>query len=723
MPSALFTWFATFTLTAGALVPAPVRHETAAQAGAPAAQGVAPAGRAVAPAGQAGAPAANAAAPAEVAVEAPSRALLRELTAQPRLAGTTGSRVGAEIVKRHLVAAGWQVEFDEREVLLSYPRSLEFALYPGAAGAPLVERRDRFDADAIPPGDVPKYNAWSASGTVRARVVDAGFGTRADFERLRASGVATEGTIALVRYGKCYRGIKVDLATQFGCAGVLLFSDPASDGAGKGETWPKGPWKADWDAQRGSILGIERVPGDPSTPGYASPAPGATGVKRLAGEQLTDALPHIPCLPIGARDAAVILAQIAPVTVRTQTTVDGVAQFVERVERLGPGPIEARLALDVPRELRTIVNVIARLPGASEKTVIGGAHRDAWVRGANDDGAGTVALLRAAQRLGARARTGWKPKHTLTLAFWDAEEFGMVGSTEWAESRATWLREYAIAYLNADTGVSGPRFQGAGGSPGLLGTLRRALERVPAVKRTDGETPANLWAEWELARAGKGAPELSLPGSGSDFAVFAHHLSLPVLEVGFGGAQGGQYHTTFDDFEFVERWIDPGFAAHECCGELLAELLAEFAERGVLALDPVEAAQTLSARARADATAARETPELARALGQVSNALRILAADFSQPLPRRADLADLGDGPLWEFSPEYRFYRALELPDGLPGRPWFKNPLWAPGLEDGYGSETFPTLRALGATGGDALQAELEAFTARIEAARIVLPR
>lgn len=666
------------------------------------------------------APSANANAPAPTPAEPPSRALLRELTAQPRLAGTTGSRVGAEIVKRHLALAGWQVEFDEREVLLSYPRTLEFALYAGAEGAPLVQRSDRFDADAIPPGDVPKYNAWSASGSVRARVIDAGFGTRADFERLRANGVATEGTLALVRYGKCYRGIKVDLATQFGCAGVLLFSDPASDGAGKGATWPEGPWKADWDAQRGSILGIERVPGDPSTPGFASPAPGATNVKRLAGEQLSDALPRIPCLPIGARDAAVILAQLAPVHVRSREIVDGTEQANERVERLGPGPIEARLALDVTRELRTIVNVIARLPGASEKTAIAGAHRDAWVRGANDDGAGTVALLRAAQHLGERVRAGWKPKHTLTLAFWDAEEFGMLGSTEWAEARAAWLREYALAYLNADTGVNGPRFQGAGGSPGLLGTLRRALERVPAVPRADGATPANLWAEWELARAGKGAPELSLPGSGSDFAVFAHHLSIPVLEVGFGGAQGGQYHTSFDDFEFVERWIDPGFAGHERCGALFAELLAEFADRGVLALDPIEAAETLSARARADAAAAKSTPELASALGQLSTALRVLAADFAQPLPRRADLADLGDGPLWTFCPEYRFYRALELPDGLPGRPWFKNPLWAPGLEDGYGSETFPTLRALR---GESLQAELEAFMARIEGARLELPR
>src|SRR5262249_4864886 len=156
----------------------------------------------------------------------------------------------------------------------------------------------------------------------------------------------------------------------------------------------------------------------------------------------------------------------------------------------------------------------------------------------------------------------WKPLHTIVLAFWDAEEFGMLGSTEWAEARAGWLREYALAYVNADTAVNGPRFQGAGGTPGLLGTLRHVLERVAAAPRADGTTPTNLWEEWKLAVAAKNAksgteranetpeePELSLPGSGSDFAVFLHHLSIPTLEVGFGGGQGGQYHTGFDDFE------------------------------------------------------------------------------------------------------------------------------------------------------------------------------
>lgn len=658
---------------------------------------------------------------AQPATPPPSRELLRELTAQPRLAGTIGSRVGAEIVKRHLESAGWKVELDEREVLLSYPRSIEIELFESARDAaqtaqrPLAMRVEHFDPDAIPPGDVPKFNAWSASGSVRAPVIDAGFGTRADFERLKAAGVDLAGKIALVRYGRCYRGIKVDLATEFGCAAVLLFSDPSSDGPDKGATWPQGPWKPDDDAQRGSILGIAHVPGDPSTPGWPSPAPKSPDAKRARGEQLSDALPRIPCLPIGSAEARLLLERLATVKVKRKETRDGKSVEVEAHEKLGPGPAEVALALDMPRSMRTIVNVIARLPGASEDSVIAGAHRDAWVRGANDDGAGTVALLRAAQALGERAKQGWKPASSLMLCFWDAEEFGLIGSTEWGEANASWLREHALVYLNADTAVNGTRFSGAGGTPGMLGALKRVLERTPCAPRAEGEAPANLWQEWAASLRGDKddkdparEPELSLPGSGSDFAVFVHHVGVPSLEVGFGGSQGGQYHTTFDDFEFVERYIDPGFVGHELCGRLFADLLGEFADSAATTrtlVDPVEAARSLATIAGRERDKLTKTDEpLSRALNQVATALTI-----------QADALAAADA---NARARFRFYPALQLARGLPARPWFTNDLWAPGLEDGYGSESFPSLRAAAKRGEKELAAELDALLTRIALAR-----
>src|SRR5262249_10137743 len=192
--------------------------------------------------------------------------------------------------------------------------------------------------------------------------------------------------------------------------------------------------------------------------------------------------------------------------------------------------------------------------------------RDSWVRGANDDGAGTVAMLRAAQLLGEKAKKGWKPGKTIVLGFWDAEEFGLIGSTEWGEANEEWLRANAVAYVNADTAVSGPHFRGAGGSPGMLSVLRGALQRVQAAPDKDGKSAGSLWDEWcAAAKARAKSPEdeeprLGLPGSGSDFAVFLHHLNLPCLEPGFGGSGGGgAYHTTFDDFTYVEKYVDPGF--------------------------------------------------------------------------------------------------------------------------------------------------------------------
>jgi N-acetylated-alpha-linked acidic dipeptidase len=604
----------------------------------------------------------------------PSRELLLGLTASSRLAGTQGSRTGADFVARELQAQGFAVQIDEREVLLSLPRRIEWQFFSAAGESrPSLERADSFDPDAIPPADVPLHSAWSANGVASGPLVDCSYGRRSDFEALRGAGVELKGSIALIRYGKAYRGIKVDLATQYGCAGVLLFSDASDDGSGKGPVWPQGPWKPGHEAQRGSISPMGRAPGDPSTPGWASPAPGKEG-ERLEGAALDQALPRIPCIPIGADDAQLMRLGLAP---RTLTLPDGKTES----RAIGPGPARVRLSVDAPRELRVIRNVIGRLKGASEALVLAGNHRDAWVRGANDAGGGTVALLRAAAHLRERVDAGWKPPVTIGLAFWDAEEHGLIGSTEWAEANGAWLKTNLIAYINADTAVNGTRFNGAAGSPGLLDCLRAALQRVPAAAR-EGDQPRNLWEEWSSVAGG--TPRLELPGSGSDFAVFLHFLNLPVLDFGLGGSRGGQYHTAFDDFTFVEQHIDPGFVGHELAGRLHAELLIEFAERNSRALDVAEASADFARRAR----------ECAEWLG--AERAERLAQAFEAVDPARA------------------FYLALAEPAGMPGRAWFKNQLWTSELESGYGSELFPLLRRARLEGDAALDAALAKLLASL---------
>ncbi len=588
-----------------------------------------------------------------------ARELSRALCAAPRLAGTDGSRRGALWVAAQLERAGFTVTLDERLVLLSLPRRLEFRCVDGDAVR--IERVESFDPDATPAGDVPTFNAWSASGRVEAGVVTVGRGLRADYEALREQGVDVAGRIALATYGGAYRGVKAEMAEEHGCVGLLLYNDPTEDGPDRGPTWPSGPWKPGWAAQRGAISSLVVAPGDPSTPGWAS-TPDAG--RRLDSESLAARLPRIPVLPIGADDAAIVL---------------------------GAGD-DARVLLDlsVPRELRRIVNVIARLPGTGPGFVVAGNHRDAWVRGAHDAGSGTVSLLRAAERLGARFAAGWRPANGIVLGFWDAEEFGLIGSTEWGEAHEAELVEHAIAYVNADAAVGGTRFH-ASGTPGLMGSLRTALERVPAPAEPDGERgPANLWEQW--TRDGTTERALGLPGSGSDFTVFLHHVGLPVLDVSFGGNAGGQYHTRFDDFELMDRFLDPTWEGHEAAGHLLAELLGLFAERGRAAFDPADAARGMARMARAKNRPAALDDEQAERIARAFDALATVAANH----PSNA-----------------LFYRELFADGGLRARPWYRNQLWAPGVETGYAAETLPALRA--AAAGQEFERELDALIATVD--------
>ncbi len=617
----------------------------------------------------------------------PSRELLYELTRRPRLAGTAGSRWGAELVAKHLAEAGFEVEIDSREVLLSLPHRLELGFFEGGAAEPFHSRSHGFDPDAEEPADVPPFNAWSASGEVRGKVVDAGRGLRADFESLRAAGVELAGTIALCSYGGAYRGVKPALAQEFGCAAVLLYNRSEDSGPARGPAWPEGPWKSGTEAERGSILPIATGPGDPSTPLFASPSPGAElpeREKRLAGAALDMSLPRIPCLPIGSADAALLRERLVP---RGRKTTEGAIEVVP----IGPGPVEARLLVDAPRELRVIHNVIGRLRGESDECVIAGNHRDSWVRGAHDAGGGTVSLLRAAQHLVERSKGAWKPPRTIVLAFWDAEEQGLIGSTEWAEAREDWLVAKAFLYVNADTAVSGSKFD-CSGTPGLEGLLLRALAEVPDPEAAI-DAPQSLREQW-LAGS-EVPPSLGLPGSGSDFTVFLHHLAIPIVDVGFdGAAPTGQYHTSFDDFECVERFIDPGFVGHETAGRFFAALLARAAEEGRAGFDRPAAARAMAMQATncADWLGAERAAKLVEAFES-------LAASQAR-------------------NESVTFFAQFAAPEGLPGRAWFVNTLWAPGLEKGYGAETFPLLRAADASGQSALDEALQGLLGQIERAR-----
>ena len=596
------------------------------------------------------------------------RRLSRELTAHARLAGTVGSETGARFVSRELERAGLEVELDRRVVRLSHPRRVHVSLT--TAEGRVFSRTRVFDRTAIPPGDVPLYNAWSASGRYEGEVLDVGAGLRADYERLVSEGIEVRGKAVLARYGGAYRGVKAELAELFGARALLLYDDPERDGPGQGAVHPTGPWKPGDAAQRGSISPLAIAPGDVSTPGWPSPAPGEKG-RRLTDEESDARLPRILCTPLGADEALAIREAIA-----------------------GDPGWRVNVELDLARELAGIVNVIGRLPGASEDVVVVGNHRDAWVRGAHDAGSGTVALLRAAQLLGERVADGWRPPVTILFAFWDAEEFGLVGSTEWGEAHAEHLAEHGIAYLNADAAVSGLRFS-VRGTPGFAALLSDVLGRVPDPAAEDGRTLFDTWSE-----DGR-APELGLLGSGSDFTVFVHHLGLPALHFALRGNRGGHYHTRFDDFAQMDRFLDPTWAGHETAARFVDELVVELARRGRRAFDAAEAASSLARRVRA---AGQERGEEGPWLGEeraerIASLLDRLRHQFRSS--RRSDP---------------RFFQELLSPEGLEGRPWYRNPFWAPSRESGYGAETLPELRAAAREGEEALERSVDELASRLEA-------
>ena len=634
--------------------------------------------------------------------------LLRELCSTARLAGTSGSIRAAEMVRRELLGAGFDVEWDERLVLLSLPRKTELAIFEGPEqNQPSVLRLRRFDGDAVPPGDVPPFHAYSQSARVTGPVVDCGHGLYEDFERLQAAGVELEGTIALCRYGRSYRGVKAAAAEAAGCLGVLMFTAPRASGAERGEVWPDGPWQPGWAVQRGSIAPLASFGGDPSTPGYPSGTPEQPG-PRLDAESLARNLPSIVSLPIGADDAQVIL---------------------EHLDRGGPGPAQVTLEVDAPRTLRRIVNVIGHMRGTLPSFVLLGNHRDAWVRGAQDAGGGTVSLLEASLRLGAEVKQGRVLRSGVSVAFWDAEEAGLIGSSEWAEANAKNLSANLSAYINADGLVSGTNFS-ASGSPGLEGILSDALARIPAPHGKNKDTLADLW----LRRA-RGQVRFGLPGSGSDYSVFLHHLCLPVLDLSFSGSNGGQYHTVFDDVALIERFLDPGYVGHQLAASTLKALMEEFSAAGHLCLDQTRAAQDLAwhARMAADWLGETQAEHLAQALEALARAHETSWRRWAQRMDFKPELTPgpFGTWPdlraaLNQHSPALRgdairhadrpsLYQALRRNEGLPGREWYRNVFWAPDPSNGYGSHTWPSLRKV-KDNPEALAAELSSIKAAVQA-------
>jgi N-acetylated-alpha-linked acidic dipeptidase len=628
------------------------------------------------------------------------------LAAEPHMAGTEGDARVIESIATAFREMGMEVEVHPFWAYLPRPREpiVEIVATPG--DAPLVEPIEAAPAE---PGNAPSagsarggqlgsdstngaaaprarrgvmrlavreenlaidpqlahagltfaWNAYSGRGDVTGEVVYVNHGTRADFAKLRDAGVDLRGKICLARYGGNFRGYKAKFAEDAGAIGLIIFTDPGDSGPAKGAVWPDGGWANASCIQRGSINTLP-YSGDPLTPGREA----TEHAERLDVAEVD--LPRIPVQPIGWGAAREIVRRM-----RGEPLIDPTwATGFEGPTLLTGGPdLRVRLAVAHEPAIVKTANVIARLPGRAPdgRMVIVGCHHDAWGFGAADPLAGTIVLMEAAHECARRAKEGQGPARDTLFCAWGAEEFGIVGSSEWVERECTTLQERGVAYINLDMAAMGVNF-GVSASPSLRGIVDRVARRVPSAV-----DPSRTVFE---ATAKDGVLGMGDLGGGSDHQPFLCHAGVPSIGLTAGGSQGTSYHSNYDTLAWYRRTVGTDYTGAAMLTGMTVGL--------------VDALGTQAREPWRDADAA-------------ARALRSAAPKMGPLLERRAlDLADRFEAQsrAMQVQPAIdpvliqQLIQAWLDPTGLEGRPWFRNTLAASDRDSGYAAWVLPGLQA-----------------------------
>ena len=658
---------------------------------------------------------------------------LKTLTAEPHWASSPEDYKTALYVAEKFKAAGLHTDITPYKVLMNKPVKILIEAFDASGNklmsGPTPEHVDpnKYGGDPFQndPRILPAFNGSSPSGDVTGEVVYANYGTLADFQQLAKLGISVKDKIVLVRYGSNFRGVKVYIAQQYGAKGVLIYSDPADDGYFRGDAYPKGPYRPETAVQRGSILFLPIYPGDPTTPGFASTLD-LPDSRRVPLSDIRN-LAAIPTNPLSYGDAEPILKALGGE--ESPREWQGALPFTYHIGA-GPsnaspntGKVTVHMHLEQDIALRTIWDVIGTIDGTDptqkENWVVAGNHRDAWVYGAVDPNSGTAAMLETVHGLGDLLKQGWKPKRRIVIGSWDAEEEGLIGSTEWAEQHQDHLA-HAVAYFNTDVGVSGPHFDAAA-VPSLKQFVREVTKEVPSPK---GGTVYDQWKTDQSTRrnpgkgAGKGmdmgedlADDLASPlaarqtssnsrspqssadhdihigtlGSGSDYTPFIQHLGVPSTDIGSEGPYG-VYHSVFDNYNWFIKFADPTFVYEQQQARVFGLEILHMADADVLPYDYelygkevlgyVESAEHRSSTAS-------------------------LQLDFSDALAAAHRFAAAGtaiharqENPPTDTTALNQALRAAEEallnPAGLPQRPWFKHTIYAPGEFTGYAAVVIP---------------------------------
>ena len=653
------------------------------------------------------------------------RDAMQRLSAHPHHVGSPYDKDNAEWLLAKLKGWGLDAHIENFDVLFPTPNERVVEMVePTKFTAKLEEPAVAVDPTSNQKEEqLPVYNAYSADGEITAPLVYVNYGVPADYEQLSRMGVSVSGAIVIARYGASWRGIKPKVAAEHGAIGCIIYSDPRDDGYYVNDVFPDGPDRPRDGAQRGSVMDMVLYPGDPLTPGV-----GATpDAKRL---QISEAktITRIPVLPMSYGDAQPLLAAmkgpLAPPEWRGALPI---------TYHVGPGPAKVHMNLKFNWDIKRLYDVIVRIPGSEypDEWVIRGNHHDGWVNGAEDPLSGAVAELEEMRAFSELLKQGWKPKRTIIYAFWDGEEPGLLGSTEWAETHAAELQQHAVMYLNSDG--NGRGFLGAQGSHTLENFMNGVMKDIP-----DPETKLTVWKRSQLRdlehanadrqRELRTRPDIRIDalGSGSDYTAFIDHLGIASLNIGYGGegGGGGVYHSIYDDFYWYTHFSDTDFVYGRALAQTAGTAVMRMADADLLPFQFSDFADTV--RTYIDELKRLESGQRARVEEtnrEIDEGVFAAAADprkpftppEKNPVPPHLNFAPLDNGidALTRSAQRYdaarqkaaganvktvnakliESERRLTDNAGLPGRPWFRHMIYAPGFYTGYGVKTIPGVR------------------------------
>ena len=661
---------------------------------------------------------------------------LQQMSSAPNQVGSPHDKANADFELAMFKQWGWDAHIERFDVLYPTPISTTVELVTpqhvmlGGQEPPVPE--DPSSSNTA--GALPPYVAYQGDGDVTAPVVYVNYGMPDDYEALAQRGIDVRGKIVLARYGGGWRGLKPKLAQEHGAVGCLIYSDPADDSYAEADVYPKGGGRPEAGVQRGSVADMPVYPGDPLTPGV-----GATpGAKRLTRAQAITLL-KIPTLPISYGDASKIIAALqGPLVTGKQRGALGLAYHWG-----GTDAVKVHLAVKSDWSLKPVYDVIGMLRGSTypDQWIIRGNHHDGWVFGASDPLTGQVALMSEAKALGTLYRQGWRPARTIVYASWDGEEPGLLGSTEWAEQHAAELKQKALLYINTDS--NGRGYLRGEGSHELQHYFNQAANDVvdprtgvSAAQRGRAGILAAAYegtgrAEPELVEAAKAGGDMPLGplGSGSDYTAYLQHLGIGSLNLGFGGENesAGSYHSVYDTFYHVTHFDDPGLQYGAALSKVVGRLVLRAADAPRVPARYSDFASTVSRYLTEIKKLAADQREKDRTLADLRREGDFrLASSPTDPvvappergitpvfdmlplenavdhLKRAASAADAMLGREDALPPATQARINADLaqidqllldPQGLPGRPWFKNLVYAPGTLTGYGAKTLPGVR------------------------------